>query len=205
MALRSDSLDGLAGDLDAAYAAFVRAHGGAVYSAALRLSGSRADADDIAQETFVRAYRALRRFDAERVRALQARPWLLTITVNLWRNRVRSAARRPATVPAAPGGAEAADPAPGPEEAAVSSEASSALVQLLAALPERHRVPVVLRHVVGLSYPEVAAVLGCPVGTAKANVARGLERLRAEARAPRAPVAPRASIAPRPSARKEVP
>ena len=48
-------------------AAFVRAHAGAVYSTALRLSGSRADADDLAQETFVRAYRALRRFDAERV------------------------------------------------------------------------------------------------------------------------------------------
>ena len=60
-------LDGLADDLDAGYGAFVRAHSGAVYSTALRLSGSRAEADDLAQETFVRAYRALRGFDADRV------------------------------------------------------------------------------------------------------------------------------------------
>ena len=53
------------------------------------------------------------------------------------------------------------------------------LVGLLTALPEHHRVPVVLRHVVGLSYAEIASVLDCPVGTAKANVARGLDRLRA--------------------------
>ena len=75
MALAGDAavLDGLADDLDAGYGAFVRAHADAVYSAALRLSGSRAEADDLAQETFIRAYRALRRFDADRVQALDRR------------------------------------------------------------------------------------------------------------------------------------
>jgi RNA polymerase sigma factor (sigma-70 family) len=175
----SDSavLDTLAGDLDAGYSAFVEAHARDVYSTALRLSGSRAEADDLAQDTFVRAYRALGRFDAERVRSLEARPWLLTITVNLWRNRVRAAARRPRTT-SADAGPEVADPGPGPAASAEAAEASEALVHLLGKLPEHHRVPVVLRHVVGLSYAEISSVLVCPEGTAKANVARGLSRLR---------------------------
>ena len=97
MELHSDAavLDGLARDLDVGYEAFVRAHAGAVYTTALRLSGSPTEADDLAQETFVRAYGALKGFDTERTRTLQPRPWLLTITVNLWRNRLRRAARRP--------------------------------------------------------------------------------------------------------------
>ncbi len=188
---RSDTavLDGLAEDLDAGFAAFVRAHSGPVFSTALRLSGSRAEADDLAQETFVRAYRALRHFDADRVLALESRPWLLTITLNLWRNHLRRAARRPREAHAAPG-AQVMDPRPGPEAAAEESEASRALVALLGELPEHQRVPVVLRHVVGLSYAEIASTVGCPVGTAKANVSRGLERLRALACAgrPRSPL-----------------
>jgi len=190
-------LDGLADDLDAGFAAFVRAHSGSVYSTALRLSGSRAEADDLAQETFVRAYRALRRFDAERVRALESRPWLLTITLNLWRNRLRHAARRPRE--ARPErGADAVDARPGPEAAAEESEASRALVALLGELSEHQRVPVVLRHVVGLSYAEIASTVGCPVGTAKANVARGVERLRVLARATPAPAPPSSSGTRRP-------
>jgi RNA polymerase sigma factor (sigma-70 family) len=188
VALHSDStvLEGLAGDLDAGYEAFVAVHSGAVYSTALRLSGSRVEADDLAQETFVRAYRALRRYDAERVLSLRSRPWLLSITLNLWRNRLRRAARRPreASAPFP----DVTDGRPGPEAAAEATEESRALVALLAELPERHRVPVVLRHVVGLSYAEISAVLACPVGSAKANVTRGLVRLRALACADPGPV-----------------
>jgi len=179
MALHGDAavLDGLADDLDAGYGAFVRAHSAAVYSAALRLSGSRSEADDLAQETFVRAYRALRRFDAERVLTLESRAWLLTITLNLWRNSLRRAARRPRQTEARHH--DVADPGPGPEAAAERTAEGRVLVGLLRELPEHHRVPVVLRHVVGLSYAEISSVLECPVGTAKANVARGLDRLRA--------------------------
>ena len=183
MALDSDAavLDDLAGDLDAGYGAFVRAHSSAVYTTALRLSGSRAEADDLAQETFVRAYRALRGFDAQRVLTLEARPWLLTITPNLWRNHLRTAARRPRQTGARY--PQVADVRDGPEAVAETTAQSAVLVGLLRALPEHHRVPVVLRHVVGLSYAEIATVLECPVGTAKANVARGLDRLRALATA----------------------
>ncbi len=186
MALQGDAavLDGLADDLDAGYGDFVRAHAGAIYSTALRLSGSRAEADDLAQETFVRAYAALRRFEAERVLTLESRAWLLTITLNLWRNRLRRASRRPRETRAPY--PDVADARPGPEAAAEAGAESRVLVSLLRELPEHHRVPVVLRHVVGLSYAEIASVLECPVGTAKANVARGLDRLRALA--PAAPV-----------------
>ena len=196
MALHSDStvLEGLAGDLDAGYEAFVAAHSGAVYSTALRLSGSRAEADDLAQETFVRAYRALRRFDAQRVLSLESRPWLLTITVNLWRNRLRRAARRPREAGSRHG--EVEDGRRGPEAVAETAEESRFLVALLLELPDHHRVPVVLRHVVGLSYVEISATLDCPVGTAKANVARGLDRLRALACATPTPASP-LGVAPR--------
>ena len=170
-------LDALADDLDGGYEAFVRLHATSVYSGALRLSGSRTDADDLTQETFVRAYNSLRRFDAARVRALEARAWLLTITVNLWRNRLRDGARRPRAVADHPR-RDVPDPAPGPEAAAERGESARALACLLVQLPERERVPVVLRHVVGLSYAEIAATQSCPVGTAKANVSRGMARLR---------------------------
>ena len=191
MALPSQSavLDALAADLDSGYGAFVRSHSAAVYSTARRLTNSAADADDLAQETFVRAYRALRRFDRARVRALEPRAWLLTITVNTWRNGLRDAARRPRRARAEPG-PHLPDGAPGPEEAAESSEQGRALARLLAELPAHLRAPVVLRHVVGLSYAETAAVLRCPQGTAKANVARGLARLRVLAGPGPGPVPP---------------
>ena len=183
------ALDVLARDVDTGFAALVRAHSGAVYSTALRLSGSRSTAEDIAQDAFVRAYRALRRFDADRIRALEARPWLLTITLNVWRNHVRAATRRPrpdgrSTTPDPP------DRGPGPADVAEADDTARSLARLLAELPERHRVPVVLRHVVGLSYAEIATVQSCPVGTAKANVARGMASLRQQAGAPSPPAKP---------------
>ena len=186
-------LDELAADVDQGYPSFVRHHAGDVYTTALRLSGSRADADDVAQETFIRAYKALQGYDAERIQSLQARAWLAAITVNVWRNALRSAARRPRqtqlTRSASAKGEEQSDvdlpdPGPGPDAAAETAESSARLASLLAQLPEHHRVPVVLRHVVGLSYAEVATALKCPVGTAKANVARGVKQLHVLAAGP---------------------
>lgn len=173
-------LDGLAADVDEAYPAFVRAHADAVYTTALRLSGSSADADDIAQETFVRAYRALKRYDAARIGSLRPRAWLLAITVNLWRNTVRAAARRPLTRPLIAGdrSADQRDPTPGPSSVVEADEGLGCLAALVARLPEHHRIPVVLRHVVGLSYDELSVALECPVGTVKAHVSRGVRELR---------------------------
>ena len=191
-------IDALVRDVDAGFEILVRSHAGAVYGAALRLSGSRPMAEDLAQDAFVRAYRALRRYDDERLHALQPRAWLLTITLNVWRNHVRTAARRPRT--SGHGAPDMADAAPGPADRAETRAEAQALACLLAALPERHRVPVVLRHVVGMTYAEIAAAQSCPVGTAKANVARGMAALKALAAASVSPpargAASRATVAP---------
>lgn len=168
-----------ASDLDAAFGQIVTTHGPAVYTTARRVSLQRADADDLAAETFVRAYKALSGYSPERIRALRMRAWLVTITLNLWRNQLRDTSRRPSLVPLE-ASATRSDPAGGPEQAALDRCGSSAVEALLADLAEDQRVPIVLRHVVGLSYTEIAEVLGCPAGTAKSHVSRGLATLRAQ-------------------------
>ncbi|TDD58631.1 RNA polymerase subunit sigma-24, partial [Actinomadura rubrisoli] len=85
----------LADDLDTGFAALYRAYRGAVFSTALRLCGRWAEAEDLAAEAFLRAYRALCGYGPERIAELRPRAWLLTILTNLWRNSLRTAARRP--------------------------------------------------------------------------------------------------------------
>jgi RNA polymerase sigma factor (sigma-70 family) len=168
----------LAADLDGAFEAFVLAHQDAVYGTALRLtSGGAADAEDVAQETFVRAYRALSSYEPGRIRELSARPWLARIALNVVRNRARQRGRRPQTVPLDGARAVVADPASGPE-ARAEQAAETARV---ASLPERYRTPLVLRHLYGLSYEEVAGVLDRPVGTVKAQVSRAIQQLKEQA------------------------
>jgi hypothetical protein len=83
----------LADDLDVGFVELFNVHRQAVFSTALRVSGRWAEAQDLTAETFLRAYRALTDYDTERITALQPRPWLLTITLNLWRNAQRAVAR----------------------------------------------------------------------------------------------------------------
>ena len=165
----------LAGGVDAAFEAFLLAHQDAVFTLALRLAaGSRADAEDVAQETFVRAYRALVAYDSERIRTMALRPWLARIALNVQRNRVRR--RRPQVgVPPHDRPAPADDT---PSAVAERRAGERDMAGLLACLADDARTAVVLRHVVGLPYAEVAEALGKPVGTVKAQVHRGLQRLR---------------------------
>ncbi len=79
----------LADDLDGNFEALVVAMQGPVYRFAYRWCGNAQDAEEIAQDAFVRAYGALQGYDAERIRALKLTPWLMTIAVNVARNRVR--------------------------------------------------------------------------------------------------------------------
>ena len=79
----------LARDLDASFEALARAHADRCYSIALRTLGDPHDAEEVAQDALVRAYRALATYPADRIRALRLRPWLATIVLNLCRNRVR--------------------------------------------------------------------------------------------------------------------
>ncbi|GAA5141832.1 RNA polymerase sigma factor [Pseudonocardia adelaidensis] len=170
--------DALVVDLDAGFADVVRVHERVVYSVALRLTRRREDAEDVAADAFLRAYRALRRFDAARIRVLRLRPWLLTILRNTARNAVRDAGRRPGpALVSEPVDGVAAGPSV--EEQVEADHAQRAWGELLARLPETQRTAVVLRHVEDLQTGEVAEVLGCPEGTAKSHISRGLKKLRA--------------------------
>lgn len=170
-------LAALADDLDSGFAELYDAYRTVVFSTALRVSGRRADAEDLTAEAFLRAYRALASYDAARIAGLAPRAWLLTILLNVWRNDRRTSSRRPAATPldAAP---DPADPDESVEHTAVRHEAGRELAALLALLPDDQRIAVVLRHVDDLPVAEVARVLGCPVGTAKSHISRGLRRLR---------------------------
>jgi RNA polymerase sigma-70 factor (ECF subfamily) len=169
----------LARDLDGGFSELVRIHGSAVHTYLYRVTGSATEADDLGQETFLRAYKALRDYTPERRRELHPRAWLLSIAANVWRNDIRSKVRRPVSAASVEDYSERwADTGPGPEEWASRTAEREMLGAALGKLPERFRAAVVLRHVLGMSYAEVAEVQGCPVGTVKAQVSRGLLALR---------------------------
>lgn len=165
-------------DLDVTFPQIVTFYGSAIHTTALRVSLRHDDAEDLAAETFIRAYQALQTYPPKRIRELQLRAWLVTITLNLWRNQLRDASRRPSLVQL-DFVIHRSDPADGPEQRALDVEGSDRVSQLLASLPESERIPIILRHVVGLSYKEIATVLDCPIGTAKSHVSRGIATLRA--------------------------
>lgn len=176
-------LEDLARDLDGSFETLVRAHVDRCYAIALRVLGNAHDAEEVAQDALVRAYRALEGYPPDRIRELRLRPWLATIVVNLCRNRHRR--KVPASTPLDPlvdrGQEPHAEGADDPAGSAIRTAELERLAALLAGLPDRYRIPVVLRHVDDLSYAELAEVLDRPEGTVKAQVSRGLALLRAAA------------------------
>ncbi|MEW5991084.1 MAG: RNA polymerase sigma factor [Chloroflexota bacterium] len=173
----------LALDLDASFEALLRAHQDRCYSIALRLLGDPRDAEEVAQDAFVRAYRAIAGYEPDRIRALRLRPWLASIVVNLARNRRRRLDERTPPLqlePIVEAGGDATFPeaGPSPHERAARRETIRGLAAALLALPPGPRSAVVLRHVDGLSVAETAVALGRPEGTVKAQVSRGLAQLR---------------------------
>jgi len=159
-----------------------------LYGFALTLSRDRATAEDLVQETYVRAFAAHRRPGPDE----NLRGWLFTILVNIWRNERKR--RRPeavADLEAATGGL----PSQGPDPHAVldQREQREAIRSALETLPEAFREVVVLRCVEGFSYQEVASIAGCPAGTVMSRLARARALLRL-ALAPRASAAPRAPL-----------
>ncbi len=174
----------LARDLDAAFERLVVGHQDRLFTIALRMLGDRRDAEEAAQDALVRAYRALGTYEAVRIREVRLRPWLATIVLNLCRNRLTRRGRpRPGDRSLDAAGAigyEAPAAATGaPVAIAEARAAREAWAARVLALPPAYRGPVVLRHIDGLSYPDVAAVLGRPEGTVKAQVHRGTALLRA--------------------------
>jgi RNA polymerase sigma factor (sigma-70 family) len=159
---------GLDSDLDAAFPRLVDRMSARLYWGLRRMTGDSHQAEDLSQEALIRAYRALQGYDRERIRALQVEPWLWTIALNVGRNHLRDRARRPTLV------AEAREPVsfdPEPPDVAAWQER-------LNHLPRPQREAVVLRHVVGLDIPAIARATGRPQGTCKADIHRGLKKLR---------------------------
>jgi len=173
----------LAEDLDGTFEALVRAHQDRCYSIALRMLGDPGDAEEAAQDAFVRAYRALVGYEPSRILELRLRPWLATIVLNLCRSRLtrrRDAGRVPLSLDAAlPSDLEPhTTEARGPAGTVEARDAAHDWADLLMTLSPAQRSAVVLRHVDGLSYPELAVALDRPEGTVKAQVHRGLAQLR---------------------------
>ena len=143
-----------------------------------------AEAQDAAQEAFVKAYRALDRFRDD----APFRPWLLRIVANEAINRRRSARRQAglalraaaATVDGAAEGRLAEDAAPSPEGAALAQEGRRELIAAINELRPEDRLLIAYRYWFELTEAEMAAALGCPTGTVKSRSSRALARLRAK-------------------------
>lgn len=172
----------LARDLEGAFPSLVAEHQDRLYSIALRLLGDRRDAEEVAQDALVRAFRAMREYPRERIAALRLRPWLASIAVNLARNRRRRIEDLRPPTPLEPmvesGFDVAADGRAAPERTAARRETRHELATALLRLTPAVRAAIVLRHVDGLSLAETAEALGRPEGTIKAQCHRGLRELR---------------------------
>jgi RNA polymerase sigma-70 factor (ECF subfamily) len=165
------------GDVSA-YEELVRRHQGVAVRVAYLAGGSAAEAEDAAQEAFVKAYRALPRFRA----GAAFRPWLLAIVANEARNRRRAAGRRDrlAARMAAVEGEDRpqGDAAPSPEEAVLAGEDREALMRALSTMRAEDRLVIACRYFLELPEAETAAALGWPRGTVKSRLSRALGRLR---------------------------
>jgi RNA polymerase sigma-70 factor (ECF subfamily) len=155
-------------------------HLDALYRAALRLTRDRAEAEDVVQETCLRAFRAFGRFTP----GTNCRAWLFTILRNVFLTRVRRAGRE--TPVEEVGGWDsvtdrfpaAGRPPDSPEEEFFQTMLHGEIDRALQTLPLPYREAVVLADLEGLSYREVAEALGCPVGTVMSRLFRGRGLLR---------------------------
>lgn len=151
-------------------------HQGVAFRTAYVFTGVTEDAQEAAQDGFVKAFRALGRFR----RGAPFRPWLLRIVANEARNRRRAAGRREALAVRAATSPGAGDAAPSPELALLSAERRSELLDSLSRLRTEDREVIACRYFLDLSEEETAAALGWKRGTVKSRLSRALDRLRAE-------------------------
>lgn len=166
----------------AAFEEVVRRYQQLAFRVAVAITGSADDAEEAAQDGFVRAYDALGRFRA----GAPLRPWLLRIVGNAARNRRAAAARRAAVGLEEAGAWALADPGDAPETKAVAEEERRELLTAVNALRSDDRTVIACRYFLELSEAETADVLGCARGTVKSRLSRALGRLRGELGAPRA-------------------
>jgi RNA polymerase sigma factor (sigma-70 family) len=168
-------------DRSAEWGAIVAEHSARVYRLAYRLTGNRQDAEDLTQDVFVRVFRSLDSFEPGNFAG-----WLHRITTNLFLDRARRAAR--IRMDGFADGAESQILGNDvlPEDAVNDAGFDPDVEAALASLPEKFRVAVVLCDIEGLSYDEIADVLGVKVGTVRSRIHRGRMQLR-DALAHRAP------------------
>lgn len=159
----------------------VREHADRVYRLAYRLSGNRADAEDLTQETFVRVFRSLAEYTPGTFEG-----WLHRITTNLFLDMVRRRQRIRFDALPEDAGDRLASREHGPEQAYEQMNLDPEIQRALDDLPADFRVAVVLCDLEQLSYEEIAATLGIKVGTVRSRIHRGRVLLR-EALAHRAP------------------
>ncbi len=154
-------------------------HQDAAYSLAFRFLRSREAAEDVTQEAFLRAWRAIESFRGERFRS-----WLLRIVANAARDELRRRKRRPqrsldeARDDSDMASIDPVEPGLGPQQRAEQAELRQVLEGALAELPEDWRMVVLLSDVHGLSYEEIAETTGVPLGTVKSRLSRARGRLR---------------------------
>jgi len=152
-----------------------------LYSAALRMTRNPADAEDVVQETYLKAYRAYNTFEA----GTNLKAWLYRILTNTYINKYRKQQRRPSEVELGelqdlylfkrlgePSGASLSA-----EDSALSEIVDVDVKQALESLPHHFRMPVLLADVEGFSYKEIAEILDIPIGTVMSRLHRGRKAL----------------------------
>lgn len=153
-------------------------HLDALYHTALRLTRNRAEAEDVVQEAFLRAFRSFHRFNP----GTNCRAWLFTILRNVFLNRVRTQGRE--VLEADMGGLDQVEVTAdaradrNPEEQFLQTMLHGDVDRALTTLPLAFREAVMLVDIEGLTYREVAEVVGCPVGTVMSRLSRGRALLR---------------------------
>jgi RNA polymerase sigma-70 factor (ECF subfamily) len=154
-----------------------------LYSAALRMTRNPADAEDLVQETFLKAYRAYHSFE----QGTNLKAWLYRILTNTYINRYRKQIRQPSEVDLGEvedlylyrriGVGEAGDAARSAEEQVLEGLVDADVKAALESLPEHFRLPVILADVEGFSYKEIAEIMDIPIGTVMSRLHRGRRAL----------------------------
>jgi RNA polymerase sigma-70 factor, ECF subfamily len=167
----------LQGDTDA-FADLVRRYQDRIYNTVYRMTGHAEDAQDMAQEAFLKAYSALGQFQSN----ASFYTWLYRIAVNVCLSRRRRQKRAPATVSvdAGPEGRDLPDDTEHtrPSRRAEQTEARQAVQQAVADLPDDQRAVVVLKDFDGHSYATIAEIVDCPVGTVRSRLHRARTQLK---------------------------
>jgi RNA polymerase sigma-70 factor (ECF subfamily) len=158
---------------DTSFECLMTDHHGEIFRYLRRMTGQASDADDLSQETFLRAFRAYRALPADANR----RAWLFTIATNLARNHFRSQSRRRRAYSAAEDVMASTD-GDRPDRSTIASQTEARIEAVVAGLPLRQRVAFIQRKVHDLPYETIAQSLSCSPDTARAHVFQALRKVR---------------------------